>query len=387
VAVACAGLVASPTTAMKIVVALDKFKGSLSALDACSIVASAFRESLQDAEIIERPLADGGDGTASILQACCGGAWREMQVTGPLMGSSIRAGYARLSKPAVNVVEMASASGIALLRSGELNPMVTTTMGTGELLAAAMSEGRPVWLAVGGSATVDAGIGAATALGWKFLNHEGCELPPIGGSLVSIDRIVPPACRYKGGVEILCDVANPLCGPVGAARFFGPQKGATPSMVEELERGMENFAAVVRRDFGVDLLTLPGGGAAGGLPAGFHFFCGASLRSGIETIMDAVDMRACVRNADWVVTGEGSFDAQSLGGKVVSGVLNVTQGSNARIGVLAGRIELSAESFQKAGIAAALALVGGDVSPSNAMRNARVVLHRRALEFARTHIA
>lgn len=371
---------------MKIVVALDKFKGSLTALEACSTVASAFRKTLPNSEIIECPLADGGDGTAAILQASCGGEWREMRVTGPRMGTRVTAGYARLTNPAVNVVEMASASGIALLKSGELDPMVTTTFGTGELLAAAMSEGRPVWLAVGGSATVDAGIGAAAALGWKFIDHAGRELPPVGGSLLAIQKIIPPPIRPAAGAEILCDVTNPLCGPRGAARFFGPQKGATPQMVEELERGMENFAAVVRRDFGVELLELSGGGAAGGLPAGFHFFLHTPLRPGIETIMEAVALRAALRGADWVITGEGSFDDQSLGGKVVSGVLDVTRGTSTKIGVIAGRIELSYEAFRRAGIAAVCALTGDDISPAEAMQNAGSVLNRRALEFARDYI-
>lgn len=367
---------------MKIIVAFDKFKGTLTAPHACETVARVLAEKIPRAQIVQIPLADGGDGTAAILHAVCGGRWNEREVTGPLPGSRVRAGYAELARPPVCVVEMAAASGIALLAPGERDPLRATTRGTGELLAAALKTGRTIWLAVGGSATVDAGTGAARALGWRFLDSHGNETGEGGGELERIAQIVPPPLPLDSRVEVLCDVTNPLCGPDGAAHCFGPQKGATPAMVERLERGMLNFAAVVRRDFGLDLLTMPGGGAAGGLPAGARLFFNATSRPGIAAIMEATGLPEAIRDADWVLTGEGSFDAQSLSGKVVSGLLEAVRGTRAKIAVIAGRVGLEPAEWRAAGIASARALAAGDVSAEEAMRDPATILRRRAAEFA-----
>ncbi|MEJ2704116.1 MAG: glycerate kinase, partial [Sedimentisphaerales bacterium] len=315
---------------MKIVIATDSFKGTLRAEEVCRIIAEVIRGALRDAEILQKPMADGGEGTAKAMLAATGGQWIPRTVMGPLEQMRVPAGFARLPDGAT-VVEMASASGLERLSPEQMDPIRATTYGTGELIQAAIEYGASkILLAVGGSATVDGGVGAATALGWRFLDERGAPVPLGGGGLERIARIVPPASLLRpvdGGepaaVEVLCDVDNPLCGEKGAARVYGPQKGATPEMVERLEAGLAHLARLVREQLGRDIANVPGAGAAGGLAAGAIAFMNATLVSGIETMMAHSDLRRELESADWVITGEGCFDRQSLSGKVVAGVLRL----------------------------------------------------------------
>ena len=323
---------------MKIVVALDSFKGSLDACTACEAVATGLRAVRHDLRIVMKPLADGGEGTADILMLACDGEWRPENVTGPLPHMAVDAGYTMLKRPDVCVVEMASASGLTLLDAKHRLPLRTTTFGTGQLLKAAFQTGKTTWLAVGGSATVDGGVGAAMALGWQFLDRHGKSIGFGGGELDKLAKINPPSHREWPRVEVLCDVSNSLCGRHGAAKIFGPQKGAT-------------------------------------------------MRSGIETIIGSIGLRRALAHADWVITGEGSFDAQSLHGKVVSGVIAEAKKASVKVGVIAGRIGLDEEASRAAGISASLALAVPGITGHYAMTHARNLLETRAREFALQHFA
>lgn len=330
---------------MRIVVAMDSFKGSLTAPEACEAVAGGLERALPEAELVLRPMADGGEGTAAAVITAAGGEWVPFRVTGPLPGMEVDAGFVWLAARGPGaLVEMAVASGLTLLDAAERDPLRTTTFGTGELLHAAAGRGpRVLWLAVGGSATVDGGVGAATALGWRFLDRTGAEVGLGGEALCRIHDIVPPADVGLPPVVVLCDVTNPLLGPNGAARIFGPQKGADPEAVERLEEGLSNLVGRVRSALGLDLQGLRGAGAAGGLAAGAVAFMGAKLESGVDTLMDVIGLPDAVAGADWVITGEGRFDRQSLAGKVVSGVARAARESGARVAVLAGSVEPGVE--------------------------------------------
>ncbi len=368
---------------MKIVIAFDSFKGSLTAESACREAALALVEQRPEAVPVEKPMADGGEGTAAALLAARGGEWIQAPATGPLPSMTVDAGYAWLAADETAVVEMASASGLTLLRRDQLNPLATTTLGTGELVRAALERNpRRLLLAVGGSATVDGGIGAAHALGWRFLDERGDELPPIGASLARIHTIRPPDRRPPAGlITVLSDVTNPLCGPRGAAPVFGPQKGASPEQVALLDHGLERLAACIHAQLGRDLRAMPGGGAAGGLAAGAVAFMNATIQPGIETIMNAAGLADALDGADWVVTGEGSFDEQSLHGKVVSGVARIAQARGVRVAVLAGRIALDPARFPSAGIAYADAITPPGLSMDDAIRQAPHLLHQAVVRF------
>lgn len=367
---------------MKIVVAFDKFKGSLTAREACRIACEALREVLPHAEIISQPLADGGEGTSEILLDTLHGEWMPCEVTGPLMEERVMAGYTWLCEQDVSVVEMARASGLGLLRAGQRNPLHTTTFGTGELLHAAFSHKAPVWLTVGGSATVDGGEGAATALGWKFLKADGSPLAPGGGSLLNLHSIEPPHAQQFPRIDVLCDVENPLCGDQGAARIFGPQKGASPHEVEQLEAGLERLANVVHASLGIDISHLKGGGAAGGLAAGAVAFLGAHLVSGIDSILEIVRFRESLAGADWVITGEGCFDEQSLYGKVVSGVVRAAGAAKVNVALIAGHIAVPEVIYRPRGISAARSLIQPGMTLDDSITRAPALLRQRAVDLA-----
>ena len=373
---------------MKIVIAMDSFKGSLTAEEACDIVAEAIRSARPETQVIVRPMADGGEGTAAVLMTAAAGQWVQSRVMGPLPDMQVDAGFAWLPESRTAVVEMASASGLQLLRRDQRNPLKTTTYGTGQLIRAAIDYGaRRVLLAVGGSATVDGGVGAAMALGWKFLARDGSEIGCGGDQLLPISEIIPPPQGMDIPVDVLCDVDSPLCGPHGAAVVFGPQKGATAESVRTLDSALAHLAALVQQQLGQDIRNLPGGGAAGGLAAGAVAFMGARLTSGIEAVMSQCGLAAAVADADWVITGEGRFDHQSLRGKVVSGVTRVARERGARIGVIAGQVRLPSEVFRMAGIEAALGCMAETMELEHALAHCRTLLAGAAREFAQRHLA
>ena len=372
---------------MKIVVAMDSFKGTLSANEACQIVADAIAESFPNIHLVIKPMADGGEGTARAMIEAANGRWVSQTVMGPLPDMEVEAGFAWFDIDKTALVEMAAASGLELLSEDQMDPLKTTTYGTGQLIKGAIEYGaQKILLAVGGSATVDGGVGAATALGYEFLDRQGKPVSLGGVGLEKIAEIIVPRDLNMPSVEVLCDVDNPLCGEHGAAKIYGPQKGATKQMVEQLEKGLANLARLVKDQFNHDIANVPGAGAAGGLSAGAMAFMDAALVSGIEMIIERSNLAAELPSADWVVTGEGSFDHQSLYGKVVSGVAQAALKSNTPVAVLAGQVTVPQEEFEKLGIVTAIPSRPVDMPLEEAIENCRPLLHSAALRFAERYL-
>jgi glycerate kinase len=323
-------------------------------------------------------MADGGEGTARTILDACGGEWLERSVTGPLPAMLVEAGFAWLPETRVAVVEMAAASGLDLLGSDQLDPVRATSHGTGELIAAALDQAPDrLWLGLGGSATVDGGVGAAQALGWRFLDAGGLEIGLGADALTQIDRIIEPATDQRSpdlSVEVLCDVDNPLLGERGAARVFAPQKGASQEQVEHLEAGLTNLARLIERDLGLAVADVAGAGAAGGMGAGAIAFLGARLVRGVDAVMDAVGLEGALHDADWVITGEGCFDSQSLHGKVVSGVARRAAARKVRTAVVAGAVQVEPTEARRAGIEdlEAVATVGMPIEEARRGASSRV---------------
>jgi glycerate kinase len=299
---------------MRIVIAPNAFKGSLSALEAAEAIGEGVRAAVPDADLVLVPIADGGDGTVEALVAATHGERRVLRVRGPL-GDPVDADYGLIDGGSTAVIEMAKAAGLALVPPEKRDPRVTTTYGVGELLQRAYDDGaRHFIVGIGGSATNDGGAGMAQALGYHLLDAQGHELPPGGLALKRLARIHAGGVHAnwkEADVEVASDVTNPLTGPSGASAVYGPQKGATPEMVAELDAALKHFAEIIRRDLGVDVEHLPGAGAAGGLGAGLVAFTGARLRPGAEMVMEAVRLDERLKGAQLVITGEGRLDSQT----------------------------------------------------------------------------
>ncbi len=351
---------------MKIVLAFDSFKGSLSAQEACRLVTATVASLRPSWEVISKPMADGGEGTSETILAAVPGEWCPCRVMGPLPGREVEAGFVWFPDDQTALVEMATASGITLIPVGELNPMLTTTFGTGQLLMKAMErKPRRILLAVGGSATVDGGVGAAQAMGWHFLDAEGQEVALGGAGVERISRIVVPQTKVNlPKVEVLCDVNNPLCGERGAAVVYGPQKGATPEMVRRLDSALGRLAEMIKPLQGRDIAVVPGAGAAGGLAAGAMAFFGAHLVPGVEAVMNVCGVEKAMQGADWVITGEGRLDHQSFQGKLVSGIVNAAKRHSVKVAVIAGQVTLSEPEWRRCGVEVAYGMVpAGPVTP------------------------
>src|SRR5437867_11986843 len=299
---------------MRIVIAPNAFKGSLSALQAAEAIRDGVLAAAADADLVLVPIADGGDGTVDALIAATDGERRTLRVRGTLT-HPVDADYGVIDNGKTAAIEMAKAAGLALVPSQRRDPRVTTTYGVGELLQHAYDDGaRHFIVGIGGSATNDGGAGMAQALGYHLLDDEGHELPPGGLALKRLARIHVGGvhANWKGAeVDVACDVTNPLTVPSGASAVYGPQKGATPEMVAELDAALKHLAEIIRRDLRVDVEPLPGAGAAGGLGAGLVAFTGARLRPGAEMVMEALKLDDRLRGADLVITGEGRLDSQT----------------------------------------------------------------------------
>lgn len=368
---------------LKVVVAPDKFKGSLTAVEAARAMADGVTDAEPRAEVVVCPMADGGEGTVTAIASATGAQIREEEVSGPLPGQIVTARWAFLPPGALKtpllqaektaVIEMAQASGLWLVPPDKRDPFVTTTLGTGQLISAAIDAGcRRVIVGIGGSATVDGGTGMASALGYRFLGEDGREVPPGGGSLERIGSI-DSSGRDPGlsGTELLvaCDVDNPLVGDEGAAAVYGPQKGATPEQVAALERGLRRLGELIEAQLGVEVLKAPGAGAAGGLGAGLVTFCGARITSGVELVAEVVGLREKIIGADLVLTGEGSFDAQSARGKAPAGVARIAREMGVPAVILAGQLVGDAGADLGPGVAA-FPVAHGPMDLDTAMREA-----------------
>ncbi|WP_276639530.1 glycerate kinase [Siccibacter turicensis] len=313
---------------MKIVIAPDSWKESLSALDVARAIEDGFREIFPTAEYVSLPVADGGEGTVEAMVAASGGRIINVTVRGPL-GEPVAAFYGLSGDGKRAIIEMAAASGLERVPPASRNPRITTSWGTGELIRHALDYGvEHIIIGIGGSATNDGGAGMLQALGVRLLDRRGVSLPQGGAALAELARIdasgIDPrlaACR----LEVACDVTNPLTGPDGASAVFGPQKGATPEMVQELDRALAHFATLIFRDLNKSVSTLAGGGAAGGMGAALWAFCGGVLRPGCEIVTEALNLDALVADASLVITGEGRIDSQTIHGKVPVGVARVAK--------------------------------------------------------------
>lgn len=322
---------------LRVIVAPTAFKGTLSPSAAARAMTAGVRRVWPQARVIERPLSDGGNGLLEVCRALLGGTLHKLQVTGPL-GDRVPARL--LVGETQAVVESAEACGLHLVPREKRDPARATTRGVGELLSAAATRGASeLILGLGGSATVDGGTGMARALGWRFVDSAGLELPEGGGALDRLVDLIPPEHGYVPHVTALCDVANPLLGREGAAAVYGPQKGANPEEVELLERGLRRLHEVVGRRLNVRLDRIPGGGAAGGLGAGARAFLDAELVSGAEWMMERAGVREELGRAELLVTGEGKFDAQSGMGKLTGRLLLEAAEAGVPVVLVAGHIE------------------------------------------------
>jgi glycerate kinase len=375
---------------MRVVVAPDKFKGSLSALEATRAIARGIVTVCPGATIDPVPMADGGEGTVDALVEATGGSFREAVVTGPL-GSPVTARFGMLGDGMTAVVEMAAASGLVLIPRDSRDPMRTSTRGTGELILAAVAAGaRRVIVGIGGSATNDGGAGLAQAIGFRLLDPAGHEIGPGGGSLNALDRIDPSTRdRSVDGVEIAvaCDVENPLCGPDGASAIYGPQKGADATMVSVLDRNLEHFARVVERDLGDSIRDLPGSGAAGGLGGGLVAFASGRLEPGISLVIRAVGLEGRLKGADLCITGEGAIDASSAFGKTAVGVARLARSLGCPTIALAGAIGPGAEAVLDQGIDAYFSLCPAPISLDEAIAQGEPLLERVAEQAMRAFLA
>jgi glycerate kinase len=363
---------------MRVVVAPDKFEGSLRAGQAAAAIEAGLRRARPDVEVVRLPLGDGGAGTLDALLAA-GFERVPVRARGPT-GEPVDAAIAVDGRRAF--VEMAEASGLKRLPGGRRAPLEATTYGTGELLAAALDGGaREIVLGIGGSATTDGGAGMAAALGARLLGRDGAELPPGGAALLRLDRIDVSGLDPRLGsvrVTVACDVDNPLVGPEGAAAVYGPQKGAGPGDVLLLDSALRRYARVLADDLGLDLAAVPGAGAAGGLGAGAIAFCGAELRTGIELVLELVGFDRAVAGADLVVTGEGKLDAQSLRGKAPVGVARAAAAHGVPVVALAGAVEVADRELRAAGFEEAHALLELEPDPRRSMAEAAQLLERLA---------
>jgi glycerate kinase len=365
---------------MRVLIAPDKFRGTLTAAQASAAIAAGWRRVRPGDHLEEVPLADGGEGTMDTLVAALRGERRPARVSGPL-GEPVDAAFGMVVSGGrrLGVVEVALASGLQLVSEGRRDPLRATTLGTGELIRGAVDAGASeVLVCLGGSATTDGGAGAAQALGVRLLDARGGAIPPGGLGLLELARIdaggLDPAIR-RLRVQAACDVDSPLTGPLGAARVFGPQKGAGPQDVLLLERALTHLAAVIHRDLGVDVRAVPGAGAAGGLAAGLAAFLGARLRPGVDLVMEAVGIGPLLEGCDVIVTGEGALDATSLRGKVAGGVLAAARAAGARPIVLCGRADVTVDDVEVWSLTERF-------GSERAMADARLALERLATEVA-----
>ena len=371
---------------LKIVVAPDSYKGSVSAIGVASAMERGILQVFPEAEVRKIPIADGGEGTVEALVTASGGDLRQTEVMNPI-GEKITAQWGILGDGTTAVIEMAAASGLPLVPKDRRDPRFTSTYGTGELIRAALDAGlRRVIIGIGGSATNDGGTGMARALGARFLCAEGKELPDGGGALSELARIdltgLDPRL-LETALIVACDVDNPLCGARGASAVFGPQKGATPEMVKELDAALAHYAvcakAATRRDVG----EKAGAGAAGGLGAGLMFFTQAELKPGVEIVLDAVGFAEVVEGAAFVVTGEGRTDFQTAYGKAPVGVAKIAKQAKVPVFCLSGGLGEGAEDVLAEGIDALISVCQGPVSLEECMAAGEVMIEKAANRLCR----
>ncbi|WP_061014222.1 glycerate kinase [Photobacterium leiognathi] len=360
---------------MKIIIAPDSYKESLTAMEVATAIENGFRQVIPNAEYIKLPMADGGEGTVQSLVDASNGTIIEHSVTGPL-GEQVNGFFGLMGDGKTAIIEMAAASGLHLVSPELRNPMLTTSFGTGELILAALDKGvEHIIVGIGGSATNDGGIGMAQALGVRFLDENNKQISYSGGALdrlhrIDISNIDPRLVSVK--LEVACDVDNPVCGEKGASQVFGPQKGATPEMVTQLDNNLAHYAEIIKRDLGKDVKDMAGAGAAGGMGAALLGLFNAQLRPGIEIVMDAVNLADALKDADLVITGEGRIDSQTIHGKTPIGVARTAKRFNKPVIGIAGSLSYDCNVVHEHGIDAVFSVVPRSVSLAEALAEAAI---------------
>ena len=362
---------------MKIVIAPQGFKGSLDATGVAQAIERGVKRALPQAVTVLKPMADGGEGTVQALISASSGEIVTTRVTGPL-GNKVMAGWGIFPDRSSAVIEMASASGITLIPSGSLNPMLATTYGTGELILAALERGcRRIIVGLGGSATNDGGAGMAQSIGVRLLDEKGKDLPRGGAALIRLHHIDISGIDTRiTGSQIIAatDVTNPLCGEKGSSAIYGPQKGATLKMVELLDAALEHYATIIKRDLGINVKDVPGAGAAGGLGAGLLAFAGARIVSGVEMVIEASGLVDGLQDADLVFTGEGRLDGQSAYGKVPAGVAQQAKQLGIPVIAITGSLGKGYESIYGLGVDSVMVIAPGPLSLEESMANAEPLI-------------
>ncbi|MBD8069100.1 glycerate kinase [Bacillus sp. PS06] len=358
---------------MKVVVAPDSFKGSISAPELCAAVKKGILRIYPSASVIELPLADGGEGTMENLVLASGGSVIHKVVKDPL-GRPVKAGFGVLGDEETVVIEIAQASGLPLVPLKERNPLLASSFGTGQLVKEALDMGyRKFLIGLGGSATNDAGTGLLKALGMRFFNENGEDLMEGGGALIELDHVddilLDPRLKDCSFL-IASDVTNPLCGPNGASAVFGPQKGATPEDVKTLDKSLTHYSQIVHSTKGINLIDITGGGAAGGIGASLVAFLGATIKPGIEVVMNAIQFEEKISNANLIITGEGKLDAQTLSGKVIAGVTQVAKPQQIPVVAICGQRNLDSKQMDELGLIAGFSIVPGPTTLEASLENA-----------------
>lgn len=372
---------------MKIVIAPDSYKESLSASEVAQAIEKGFREIFPDAQYISVPVADGGEGTVDAMISATQGSKVVTTVTGPL-GEPVTACWGISGDGKTAFIEMAEASGLALVPNEKRNPLVTTSHGTGELILRALDNGvRNIIIGIGGSATNDGGAGMMQALGAKLTDAAGKEISPGGGGLLSLNNIDISGLdkRLESCViNVACDVTNPLTGDNGASRIFGPQKGADEAMIVELDRNLAHFAQMIKKHLRIDVENAPGAGAAGGMGAALMAFLEADLRSGVEIVTEALNLEEHIHNCSLVVTGEGRMDSQSIRGKVPIGVAAVAKKYRKPVIGIAGSLACDVAVVHQHGIDAVFSVLNSIGTLDEALKNAFENIYRASRDIAAT---
>jgi glycerate 2-kinase len=362
---------------MKFILAPDSFKESMSAKKAALAMEKGIKKVFPDAECVIIPMADGGEGTVQSFVDGTNGKIISVEVIGPL-GEKVKAEYGLLGNGQTAVIEMASTSGIELIKKEKRDPSITTSFGTGELIKHAMGQGvKNILIGIGGSATNDGGVGMLQALGVSFKDKEGNELPYGGGSLGrlhSIDLSGIDKRIYSTKIEVACDVTNPLIGKNGASYIFGPQKGATSEVVEELERNLTHYAQMIKTELGIDIATVEGAGAAGGLGAGLLAFLNAELKKGINLVIEHTNLKERMIGASYVFTGEGSIDGQTVYGKTPFGVASTARELNIPVVAFAGKIGKGSDVLYDYGFTAIVGILRDLTSLEESLKMGQVNL-------------
>ncbi|CNG11719.1 putative glycerate kinase [Yersinia intermedia] len=372
---------------MKIVIAPDSYKESLSALDVAVQIEAGFRTQFPDAQYIKLPVADGGEGTVEAMVAATAGRIIQVNVTGPL-GDEVAAFYGISGDDKSAFIEMAAASGLELVPPELRNPLKTTSYGTGELICNALDQGvKHIIIGIGGSATNDGGAGMVQALGVKLLDKQGKQIGFGGGKLAELDVIdisgLDPRIK-QCQIDVACDVTNPLTGSEGASAIFGRQKGATPEMVSQLDDGLQHYAGIIKRYLDIDVDQVEGAGAAGGVGAALLAFCGATLSPGIDIVTDALGLDALVRDATFVITGEGRIDSQTIHGKVPIGVARVAKRYNKPVIGIAGSLTDDVDVVYEHGLDAVFSVIYSICTLEQALDNAAANVFMTARNIAAT---